>query len=176
MDKLQVNKEGQVKMVLDIQRDQHQQKRYKVWVICSMCEEGRWVRTECLKQKGFTGFCLKCHNKFTSLKREKHPSWKGGRHIERDYICVRLEPNDPYYPMATTHGYIREHRLVMARHLGRCLQSWEVVHHKNRNKQDNRFENLELFPSRNEHIPSMAMQATIQRLEQRIAVLEKILG
>lgn len=83
---------------------------------------------------------------------DKHPRWKGGIIHSRDYVSVWISPNDFFYSMAMKSGYVLEHRLIMAKHLGRNLHSWEIVHHKGtkypagsiENKQDNRIENLQL--------------------------------
>ncbi|MEK9208045.1 MAG: HNH endonuclease signature motif containing protein [Patescibacteria group bacterium] len=80
--------------------------------------------------------CLKCFRKKMSEE-----NWKGGRYFHQGYVYVY----SPQHPNRVSGGYIKEHRLVMEKHLKRYLTNKEVVHHKNRNKSDNRIENLQLM-------------------------------
>lgn len=58
----------------------------------------------------------------------------------------------PDHPFADNKGHIREHRLVMEKHLSRYLTSEEDIHHINGIKDDNRIENLQLMTNNKEHM------------------------
>ena len=59
--------------------------------------------------------------------------------------------NCPDHPRAYRRE-VYEHILVAEKKLGRYLIKGECVHHINRIKDDNREENLIVFPSNGEHI------------------------
>ena len=80
-------------------------------------------------------------NRKGKMMGKDNPGWKGGRTYSQGYVLL-YKPN---YKTSDVRGYIREHRYIMEKHLGRYLESYEVVHHINGIKDDNRLENLILF-------------------------------
>jgi len=80
---------------------------------------------------------------------EKNYFWRGGYAVDEDgYILEHC----PDHPQATTGGYVRQHRLVMEKILGRYLTPEEVVDHKNRDTSDNDPGNLELYATNADHL------------------------
>ncbi len=119
-------------------------------IACLVCGGKREISDWQKRQPTYTGLCGNCARHFRSG--ENNPNWKGGKCLSREgYVTILIRPEDFFYPMAKKKGYVFEHRLVMAKHLGRCLQKWELVHHKNGVKADNRLDNLELIAN-TEHI------------------------
>lgn len=61
--------------------------------------------------------------------------------------------------------HIGWHRVIMMRHIGRRLERWEQVHHKNRNKSDNSIENLELTPHGHNYVIIGVLESEIRKLK-----------
>ena len=85
-------------------------------------------------------------NQYTN---EKAGNWKGGRKITKDgYVYIKKSN----HPRSTVDGYVLEHHLVMEKKIDRFLRGEEVVHHEDKNKQNNDIKNLVLFKTHANHI------------------------
>lgn len=57
----------------------------------------------------------------------------------------------PNHPNCNCDGYVVEHRLIMEENINRYLTKLEIVHHKDHNSLNNKFENLMVLGSSGEH-------------------------
>lgn len=116
---------GDIKRSTEIGKKGH---RKYIWDACPGCGKERWVPRYFLGNK-----CPSCSH------------WKTGKSKDgHGYVLIKLKADDFFYAMVMKNGYVKEHRLVMAKHLGRCLQPWEKVHHKDGIKDRNAYSNLKL--------------------------------
>jgi len=135
-----------------------------IWAACPRCDKSRWVYYSHYLQSEpeRRGLCPSC------AQRENGEKCAVKRRVTlKGYILMRIPRESFFYPMANQYGKVFEHRLVMAQHLNRCLLPWEVVHHINGIKADNRRENLQLLAEKRWHIPDIATKAYIRKLESQ---------
>lgn len=139
---------GEIQKGCDIGKPESKRRKY-IWHACIDCGKERWVTF--IKGKPQNLHCRSCALEIArqtysmNYTCQCHWNWKGGKAFDRaGYVLIRVSPNDFFAPMRNSSGYVREHRLVMAKHLGRCLQFWEKVHHKDGIKYNNSFSNLSL--------------------------------
>jgi len=134
---------------------------YSLFVKCNKCKKSRMVEYSVINRSKFTGMCLECavHMKKPSISGKNNVNYKGILYTTGGYVLVNLEElsqkDREFAKMLLNKGdkpnRISQHRFVMAKHLNRRLKDYEIVHHKNGVKTDNRLENLELLTTKSHH-------------------------
>lgn len=152
--------------------------RYRAPVTCAICGRKRVTTVQRGRSHGskrdWSGCCSRCVNRGS-----RHGMWKGGMYVDADgYIYVHLaslseEDRKLAEPMKIHTGYVLEHRLVLARKIGRPLTKNEVCHHLNGRTSDNRPENLHVTGRREHKLEHL--QET-HRLKLEVARLQRLLA
>lgn len=112
----------------------------------------------------------------------KNHFWQGGLTVDKHGYILQHQPGHPH---VTKGGYVRQHRLVLERELGRHLLPEEKVDHRNGDTSDNRPENLRAYPKNSEHlrdtltgkkklptaVRAVLTRWAVQRAERRVATM-----
>ena len=83
----------------------------------------------------------------TGKSRASTPYFKGRIYQSNGYVLLFK----PEHPFSSKQNYILEHRFIAEQKLNRFLTDKEIIHHINGIRDDNRPENLHLFPNISAH-------------------------
>lgn len=100
----------------------------------------------------------------------KHRDRKGQLHAPEG---TRAKHSNGYMLVKVNKKWVLEHRYMMEQKLGRTLESYERVHHKNGNRADNRLENLELWTVQKKDPPGQRQLDRIKEMIEKITQEEK---
>lgn len=107
----------------------------RIWESCPVCGRERWV-----KRNARGTACQNCSLPPVHYG-ESNTRWNKAKcTVTNSGLRVHIDEDHPYFKMAHICGKgfaILEHRLIMAMHLGRPLEPWEVVHHIDGNNLNN---------------------------------------
>lgn len=107
---------------------------------CILCgRERTFICKAEQKRRDKTHLCRQCFLKNTP-KGIDASNYKRGYVIIRGYKLI----SSPNHPFVNAFGYVREHRLVMEKEIGRFLQPNEIIHHKDGNTLNNDISNLKI--------------------------------
>lgn len=125
-------------------------------VMC-LCKKERFVSAWNAIHYKYKGMCPECIAALRLNAKPMNKFYPSDGHVVRNgYVLIHAftlteQEVEQFKTMlmwtSRSTPYISEHRLVMARYLGRALERKDIVHHRNGIRSDNRLENLELTDS-----------------------------
>lgn len=141
-----------------------------VWEACPQCGCERWI-----KRNARGTLCQGCAHPPIHRGASNNRWNESKRTVTKSGVRVYMTPDHSHFAMAHKCGLgyaILEHRLVMAKSIGRYLEPWEVVHHIDGNNCNNELSNLLLLPHRAMHSAYTFLQMEVRDLKARVTLLE----